>query len=117
MVESLSCTSPSIRDISPTLKVNSGPVTLVIYNPSAAALPRPSSSKVSGLNEMFQSGGGRSLASVSQHRFFWLGCKSVLYFSFNLKKIVVFDMWSVFPGFSMLAQISDYAFPTILLLK
>lgn len=57
------------------------------------------------------------MASVSQHRFFWLGCKSDLYFSFNLKKIVVFDMWSVFPGFSMLAQISDYAFPTILLLK
>lgn len=35
-----------------TLKVNSDPVTLVIYKPSAAALPRPSLSKVSGLNEM-----------------------------------------------------------------
>lgn len=46
------------------------------------------------------------MASVSQHRFFPL---IVLYFSFHLEKIVVFDMQSVFPGISMLALISDYA--------
>lgn len=68
MVRSLSCLCGhvSVRDISP---VSSVTLKVLIYKPSAAALLRPSSSEVSGLNEMLYGGGG-SLASVSQRGFF-----------------------------------------------